>query len=130
MLVIWQEGMRWFLHAWTLDPELGSNPSRAKQWLCRMLPLSLTQAWDECLPLDPSGLEEECRRRLGPAPEGCAHAGSCYSLFPGLGEPLIWHPPWASQWLQARAEPGKGISKVASKGQVGVGSEDQNAHFT
>ena len=74
-------------------------------------------------------LKKNAGEGLAQHQEGCALAGSCYSLFPGLGEPLIWHPPWASPWLQARAEPGKGISKVASKGQVGVGSEDQNAHL-
>lgn len=72
-------------------------------------------------------LKESAGKGLAQHQEGRTHAGSCYSLFPGRGEPLIRHPPWASPRLQARAEPGKGISKAASKGLVGAGCENQDA---
>lgn len=69
-------------------------------------------------------LKERAGEGLAQHQEGCTHA-----LLPGPGEPLTCHPTWASPWLQARAEPGKGISKAASKGLVGAGSADRNAYL-
>lgn len=76
--------------------------------------MSLKRAWGECLPprirVD---LKESTAKALA-QPQGGLRTGS------RLGQPFPHQSPTLQRpWLQARAEPRKGIWKMASKGQVG-----------